>query len=256
VTGLRYLQVYFSSALLIAVIILLTNTVTEIHWRFDERLFIDMGVLLLVLTSTFALIASMALNLRLLRNCALRIDLPTKSLPQVGLLVMSVAVLGVVARQDIRVFVHFDAHLSQYGLAFLLSDDFLPNARRFHNSIAISGDGTQVVIFLFGLLTINVTVAMYNTGMLAHKWAVDESVLSKILVNAHIGAGSLISLIALLGFFSFYLQIQSFANALEFDPAVMNSSNIARLTYVFLSFTFLALYAQWIFRDGIKSDAL
>lgn len=195
--------------------------------------------------------ASLALNLRLLRNSVFRIDLPTKSLPQLGLLTMSTALLGVVAGQEIRVFVHFDAHLSQYDLTFLLSDNFRPNVSWFRDSVSISGDGTQVVIFLFALLTINVIVVMYNTGMLAHKWAVDESVLSPILVNAHIGAGALISLIALSGFFGFYLQIQSFAKALEFDPAVMNSSNLARLTYVFLSYTFLALYAQWILRDGI-----
>ena len=95
-------------------IIFLANTATQTHWQFDERILSYLAILLFYFAAAFALMGSIALNLRLLRNWVLKIDFPTKSLLQLAILTMSAAVLGGVAGQDIRVFVHFDAHLVDF----------------------------------------------------------------------------------------------------------------------------------------------
>jgi hypothetical protein len=251
-TMLRILQIFLNSALLIVVITLAAEMLAGTHWQFSKRITDEAGIMLFLATLAIALVGSLTLNRGLLKNTVFNFRLRSNLKPQLAILLTAIAVLFLMAKQVLRIVVYYDLHLSQYHLAFKLPPALEPESWTY-DGVSISGDGSQIVIFLFYILTVNVVITLYNAGLLRQKSVINNaSVLNRKLVIARIVAGLLVMVGALLVFIAFCYNVQSFIKHLQYDGAILNSSNILKLVSIFLNSMFLGICGQWILRDGLN----
>ena len=71
------------------------------------------------------------------------------------------------------------------------------------------------------------------------------------LIRYQIALGLIFLLLAVICLISFIENLTAFRALVEFDPGVMNLSNIAGFGFQLLNFVLLVLYGQWILRDGL-----
>lgn len=250
---LRILQIFFNSALLIAIVVLAADSAVRSQGRFSERIVSDIGGILFLIPIVALLFGSIIPNARLVADTAFTFKPPSRLFPALTLLAGSITVLYLMIIQGFGINVEFDAHLSRYDLIFLLPDALQSDKQFWLDSgISISGDGTQIVVFFICLMTINLLATMYNAGLISQEYSVDAKYLTTALIVSQIAVGVMVGLWAVVGITMFYGELQSFIRQLDLDPAMMNSSNLAQLAYLFICYTFLGLYAQWILRDGLK----
>ncbi|MDQ2656594.1 MAG: hypothetical protein M3Y60_04165 [Bacteroidota bacterium] len=237
---------------MISVAFVAIATIVEMDWQSSATVISASGFLLLHFCLAVTFTGSIILNMRLIKGTGFKFFVPPRVGPQWTLLIASVLLLYLLG-EGLRIVVYFDEHLSQYYLMFIFPQTIKSLAGGWLDDVSIiDADGRQVAVLLFCILAVNVAISLYNTGLFKAKLPLRKSALTRPLVTAQIVTGILLCIAGLLGFISFCFNVQAFLDYLQFDPAVLNFSNITALLYPLIRAFAIILYGQWILRDGWK----
>src|SRR5687768_4115738 len=107
----------------------------------------------------------------------------------------------------------------------------------------------NLLAYLVGIslffMTRNITLTIASTNIAYNK-------VNPSLVKYQIALGITFLLLAVISSFAFIERLTAFRAQLEFDPDLMNLSNLSGFGFHLLNFLLLIQYGQWILRDGLR----
>lgn len=194
-----------------------------------------------------ALVASVRLNWLLLKNQRWVISVPPTSSLHFVLIVLGPALISLAGSLAFS----YDDHLSFYNLYLKFPDWlWLPKAiGRFEIGIADSAEGIAMVciwIFLFMLGVTLHTLALRPGDLMPSHCTIGRTLLYG---QAATGAGILIIMLFLS--YQFASRVSGFVRHVEFDPEILNTWNLGRMFFHFISAALPLAYAIWIIADSI-----
>lgn len=255
ITRFRAFQIAINGVLFIPVTYFVFDLIAELDWwRINQWFWREMLALMMCSGLLGSLVGSAGLNVHILRHNNARILLPTRIMPQVFFLILSVAMLYFTLKLESFIAFSYDGHLSKHYMDIKLPEwPWLKEMPVFYwDEDFLVIVNFQILFFLLFPFGVTLLIAFHNTGLIFSAVRVQHDAISATLLKWHITLGVLLVFFSLFALFDFITIARSFVSDLNADPSLLNSGNVASLAIACIFYLLLLAYGQWILRDGIR----
>ena len=247
----RILQIVLNGLLFFFLTFEVVDLVLETHWRFDGRRIGSFFILLVSVACLAALVGSIRFNFQVLRKSEFHRSVSNSLLSQFYFLSWAIVLLYIATERDSLAPLIYDSHLSTHYMTIAIPDWPWLQLSPIDRSVTIQD--YEILNLLAYVLLVSILLVPKIIALTIQATNPRWREVNLSLIKYQIAAGIVVLLMSALYLFASIEKLIWFISAVDFDPALLNLSNLSGFAFGLVNCVLLVAYGYCVFKDGMSS---